>query len=334
VVHETLKAAPAERAFLLAHDRDPFNKWEAGRAYAMELLTRLAGAPDAEVDGEYLAALVAVADDGSLDPAFKALALGLPSEDEIIAHIAGEGLVPDPEAVHRARRTLTRAIAEALGDRVAALHAGNAVPGPYSPDAAAAGRRALRARALALRTALDPEAAQARAQYVAADNMTERMAALGLLVVRGRAEAALADFHARWQGDRLVIDKWFAVQGARTPPETAVETVERLTGHADFDWKNPNRFRSLIGAFAGGNPAGLHRADGAGYRLVVDWLIRLDPLNPQTTARLAATLGSWRMFDSGRQALIRGELERLAALPGLSRDTGEIVGRLLRVEPS
>ena len=328
------ETGPAERAFLLAHDPDAFNRWEAGRAYAMELLTRLAGAPDAQVDGEYLAAMAAVADEGGLDPAFKALVLGLPSEDETIAHIAGAGLTPDPLAVHHATRTLERAVATALGDRLAALHAANAVPGPYRPDAAAAGRRALRARALALLTALDPEASQAGADYAAAGNMTERMAALGLLVAEGRAQPALADFHARWRDDRLVIDKWFAVQASRTPPEAAVETVERLSRHADFDWKNPNRFHALIGAFASGNPAGLHRADGAGYRLVVDWLIRLDPLNPQTTARLAATLGTWRMFDAGRQARIRAELERLAALPGLSRDTAEIVGRLLRAEPS
>jgi aminopeptidase N len=247
--------------------------------------------------------------------------------------MAGAGLVPDPLAVHRSHRTLDRAIAEALGDRLAALHAANAVPGPYRPDAAAAGRRSLRGRALALLTALDPRGAAARAQYLAADDMTERMTALALLVAEGAAEAALADFHARWRGDRLVIDKWFAVQAARTPPAAAVETVERLSRHPDFDWRNPNRFRSLIGGFAS-NPAGLHRADGSGYRLVVDWLLRLDPVNPQTTARLAAALGTWRMFDAGRQALMRGELERLAALPGLSPDTGEIVGRLLRAEPS
>jgi aminopeptidase N len=105
--------------------------------------------------------------------------------------------------------------------------------------------------------------------------------------------------------------------------------VERLARHPDFDWRNPNRFRALIGSFAA-NPAGFHRADGAGYALVVDWLIRLDPVNPQTAARLAAGLGTWRMFDAGRQACMRTELERLAARPGLSRDTGEIVGRLLR----
>jgi aminopeptidase N len=109
-----------------------------------------------------------------------------------------------------------------------------------------------------------------------------------------------------------------------------VAAVEALSRHVDFDWRNPNRLRSLVGAFSLGNPAGFHAIDGRGYRFVVDWLVRLDPVNPQTTARLAAGLGSWRRFDAGRQALMRAQLERLAALPGLSRDTGEIVGRLLQ----
>jgi aminopeptidase N len=274
--------------------------------------------------------MAAVADDESLDPAFKALALGLPSEDEVIADIAAGGGVPDPLAVYRARLQLEAAVAAALGDRLPALYAAHAVAGPYSPDATAAGHRSLRARALRLMTALDPDAAAAAKQFDAADNMTERMVALGLLVARGRAESALAKFHADWANDRLVGDKWFAVQASLAPPESAVATVAALTRNPDFDWRNPNRFRSLIGAFASGNPAGFHAADGSGYSLVVDWLARLDPVNPQTTARLAATLGTWRMFDAERQALMRGELERLAALPGLSRDTGEIVGRLLQ----
>jgi aminopeptidase N len=323
-------AGAAERALLLAHDRDPFNRWEAGRAYAMALLARLAADDAAEADPEFLLAMAAVADDTALDPAFKALALGVPSVDEIIAHLAGAGLTPDPAAAYRARRALEAQVARALGTRLDALYAGHAVPGPYSPDARAAGHRALQAQALALLTALDPEAALAADQFRAADNMTERMTALALLVAAGRADPALAEFHAAWAHDRLVLDKWFAVQAAHAPPEAAAAVVERLTRHPDFDWRNPNRFRALIGTFAAGNPAGFHRADGAGYALVVDWLIRLDPVNPQTAARLTATLGTWRMFDQGRQALMREALERLRDLPGLSRDTGEIVGRLLR----
>jgi aminopeptidase N len=322
--------APEERALLLAHDPDPFNRWEAGRAYALAILTRLAQTPGAEPDPQFLAAMTAVADDPGLDPAFRALALGLPSDNEVIAHMSGAGLTPDPTAVHAARRKLTRRLAAALGPRCEALHAANAVPGPYAPDAAAAGRRALRARALALLCGRDDDPAPAAAQFAQARDMTETMAALSVLVAHGAAEDALAAFHARWRHDPLVADKWFAVQATLTPPEAAVETLSALARRPDFDWRNPNRFRALIGAFVAGNPAGFNRADGAGYRLATDWLIRLDPVNPQTTARIAANLGAWRMFCPERQGLMRTELQRLAALEGLSRDTAEIVGRLLR----
>ncbi len=203
------ETSPEERAFLLANDRDPFNKWEAGRAYALALLARRAVDPGATADRAWLDALVAVADDPTLDPAFIALALGLPSEDEIIAHVAAGSGTPDPVAIWHARRALEAEAAAALGPRLPALYADNAVPGPYSPDAAAAGHRALRARALALTTALDPDATQARAQFAVADNMTERMSALALLVAHGQAEEALARFHRDWAGrppgDRQVV---------------------------------------------------------------------------------------------------------------------------------
>ncbi|MFQ8431171.1 aminopeptidase N [Amaricoccus sp. W119] len=332
ILERSLKAE--DRAFLLAHDEDTFNKWEAGRGAALEAMTALAGDASAATDPGYVAALVTVADDTDLDPAFKALLLGLPSEEEVISHVAAQGGVPDPTRIHAAREALTVRIAEALGDRAEQLYRANAVEGPYAPDAAMAGRRALRARALAFLTARDPEAGAARAQFDSADNMTERMSALTLLVAHGAGDAALERFFADWRHDRLVIDKWFAVQAASTPPETAAETVARLTEHPDFEWRNPNRFRSVVGTFAMANPAGFHRADGAGYALFIDWMIRLDPFNPQTTARLTASLGNWRLFDERRQILLRGELERLAALEGLSRDTGEIVSRLLRTDAS
>ncbi|MBP7001980.1 aminopeptidase N [Amaricoccus sp.] len=322
----------AERARLIAHDADPFNRWEAGRAYALALLARAAAEPGAAPDAEFLAAMARLADDATLDPAYKALALGLPSQEDVIAHVAAAGAAPDPLAVHAARRGLEAALGAALGERLEALYAGNATPGPYSPDAAAAGRRALRARALGLIVARDGDPGPAAAQLEAADNMTETMSALSLLVLHGAAEDALAAFEARWRGDGLVIDKWFTAQAMLTPPGRAVEAVTALAARPDFDWRNPNRFRALVGAFAAGNPAGFHRADGAGYRFFADWLARLDPVNPQTTARTAVAFGTWRMFDAGRRAAMRGELERLAAVPGLSRDTGEIVARLLREE--
>lgn len=319
----------AERATLLAHESDPLNRWEAGRVYALDVLTALAENLAAPVDPAWLAAMTTLADDPRPDPAFKALALGLPGEEETVAHLARLGRTPDPMAAHRARRGAEAALGAALGARLEALHAENAVPGLYSPDAASAGKRALRARALGLICARDGHGGAARAAYAAAGDMTETMAALSLLVAWGEGAEALAAFHAAWAHDRLVVDKWFTVQAMLAPPETAVETVERLAARPDFDWRNPNRFRALVGAFAAGNLAGFHRADGAGYRFATDWLIRLDPANPQTAARVTNAFGTWRMFDAGRQALMRAELERLAATPGLSRDTGEIVGRLL-----
>ncbi|WP_424927935.1 aminopeptidase N [Amaricoccus tamworthensis] len=319
----------AERSFHLAHDVDPFNRWEAGHAHALDLLGRMSQDADVEPEAEYLEALCVVADDPQPDPAFRALALGLPTVQNVISDMAANEMVPDPLAIHEARTRLKKTIAETLGDRPERMYAENAVAGPYTPDATAAGHRALRARCLDFITALDPEAKAAAEQFDAADNMTERVGALTQLVAAGRGEDALARFYEDWRQDRLVMDKWFAVQATATPPEAAVATVERLTGHPDFDWKNPNRLRSLIASFAGGNAAGFHRPDGSGYRLLMDWLIRLDPVNPQTTARLTSLVGNWKIFDGQRQALIRTELERLASLDGLSKDTAEMVGRLL-----
>ncbi len=320
---------PADRALLIARDRDAFNRWEAARDYGLALLARMTAAPETQVDGAYLDAIAAAGTDAGASPAFRALLLALPSDGDVIAHVAEQGRAPDPEAANAAGRRLELAIAAALGPALADLHADNAAPGPYRPDAADAGRRALRNRALALMTALDPAAA-AQAQFDAADNMTERMAALSLLVRADRAEDALARFHADWRDDRLVLDKWFAVQAAATPPGRAVETVAALAAHPDFDWRNPNRFRALIATFAMANPAGLHRADGAGYALVTDWLIRLDPVNPQTAARVATAFGNWRIFDANRRARLRGELVRLAGRPSLSKDMSEIIGRILQ----
>ena len=158
--------------------------------------------------------------------------------------------------------------------------------------------------------------------------MTEQLGALGTLMSIGAGQSALDSFARQWDHDRLVMDKWFALQASRAKPADAVATVERLSKRDDFDWKVPNRFRSLIGAFTT-NAAGFHMASGAGYALVVDWLIQLDDLNPQTTARMTTAFETWRRYDADRQGMIRDQLERLRAKPALSRDTGEMVARIL-----
>ncbi|SLN27561.1 Aminopeptidase N [Pseudoruegeria aquimaris] len=320
------ESSNAERAFLLAHDTDPFNKWEAGRALAKDVLTRMIcdGAP---ADPAYLDALQRVARDDSLDPAFRALALRQPSEEDIAQTLFDAGRTPDPARIHDAAETLAQARAEALQDLLPRLYAEMHVPGPYSPDAKAAGKRALQNTVLGLLSRLDSGEA-ARRQYAAADNMTMQLGALASLLTIERGRAETAAFYDQWKADRLVMDKWFGLQVACAAPEAAAETARALTEHADFDWKNPNRFRAVFGSLAT-NPAGFHHESGAGYALLADWLIRLDPVNPQTTARMCSAFETWRRYDADRQGLIRAQLERILNQPGLSRDTTEMITRIL-----
>ena len=316
----------AERAFLLAHDTDPFNKWEAGRALARQgLLSMIRGG--AAPDAAYLEAAGTMARDDSLDPAFRALALGLPSQDDLAQAIADAGGTPDPDAIWDALEALKDARAAALAQTAQQLYRQYQVAAPYSPDAGQSGARSLANAALAMITRRDGGAA-AQVQYDTADNMTQQLAALGCLVQAGRGDEALAAFYAQWQGDRLVIDKWFSLQIACAAPAVAADVAERLTQNPDFTMKNPNRFRATLGALAG-SPAGFHHASGKGYKLLADWLIRLDPLNPQTTARMCSAFETWRRYDADRQKLIEAQLRRIAGQKGLSRDTAEMVGRIL-----
>ena len=320
----------AERAFLMAHDSDPFNRWEAGRAYAVDVALRmLAGAAP---DAAWLDALDALAGDESLDPAFRALALETPGEDELAREVFARGALADPAAIHAASRALRRAAGARLGATLERLHAAMAVPGPYSPDAEPAGRRALRNRALALLVARGTAAdlARAAAQFDAADNMSEQFPALAALVHADAPQAsdALAAFFDRWKDHPAVVDKWLTAQ-ATAPVADAAARVAALTAHPAFDWLNPNKFRALIGGFASGNPSRFHAADGSGYAFFADWLLKLDPRNPQTTARMAGAFETWKIYDEDRQRLIRAQLERIASAPGLSKDTADIVGRML-----
>ena len=320
------KTDQAERAFLLAHDTDPFNKWEAGRALAKDVLVGMIAegrAPSTRL----VEAMGAVLRDETLDPAFRALCLRLPGEDDLAQALADAGRVPDPAAIHAGREALARAIAEANAAALSAAYDALASSAPFSPDAGPAGRRALRLACLAFLNRIDG-GDRAAALFAGADNMTESAGALAALLDAGRGEAAITAFHDRWQGNRLVIDKWFMLQMMHGDPVCAPETARKLAAHPDFDWKNPNRFRALLGALAA-NHAGFHDASGAGYRFYADWLLRLDPVNPQTTARMTTAFETWGRYDADRQALIRAELERIAGQPGLSRNTGEMVGRIL-----
>jgi aminopeptidase N len=166
------------------------------------------------------------------------------------------------------------------------------------------------------------------AQFANADNMTQQQAALSYLLMIGKGQAQTVAFYDQWRDDRLVMDKWFRLQIGNAAPDRAVTITRELTTHPQFDWQNPNRFRAVFGALAG-HPAGFHDPSGAGYDLLADWLIKLDPVNPQTTAVMAKRFDSWPQFGPERQAQMRAALGRIAAADGLSRDTTEIVMRIL-----
>ena len=321
------RAVPAaERAFLLAHDTDPFNRWEAGRSLAKEVLARMITEGAAPLSA-FLDGMAAIAFDDSLDPAFRALALRLPGEDDMAATLSQSGRTPDPARIHAARKALAQAVADRLAPGLPGLEAAMRVPGAFSAEAGPAGKRALRLAALSNLTRLDGGAA-AQAAFAGATNMTESFGALAILLDNGLGAPELAAFEAKWCADRLVMDKWFAVQVSMAAPEAAAETVNRLTARSDFDMRNPNRFRAVLGALTG-NHAGFHHESGAGYRLLADWLIRLDGLNPQTAARMSTAFETWPRYDADRQAMIRAELARILAAPGLSRDLSEMAGRML-----
>jgi aminopeptidase N len=317
---------PGALAHLLAHDTDPVARWDAGNRLAFDVLTRMvaAGTPP---DPAWLGALAPVLGDDGLDPTYRALMLRLPGDDRLAAHLAHQDIIPDPDAIRAASQQARKALATRHVDAFRALVAGLAAPGPFSPDAASAGRRALRNAALGYVTLTDDGRA-ARAAFANADNMTDRMGALHALLAINQGDEELDRFLARFRSDPLVMDGWFSAQAQHATPELGVDTVARLAGLPEFDWTNPNRFRALFGGFAG-NHAAFHRADGAGYDLLADWLIRLDARNPQFAARMSTAFESWQRYDPARQALMRTALNRIAQRPGLSRDMTEMTGRML-----
>ncbi len=315
----------AERALLLAHDTDPFNRWQAGDDLARDSLLAMIR-DGADADPAYLDALKSLLGDETLDPAFRALVLSAPSQDDLAQTLFEAGDTPDPDTIRKASVALHVAKANHMPDLLQQLYDRHQVAGPYRPDAAPAAARALANSALYLLSRLDG-GALAQRQFDRADNMTQQLAGFGALLQAGSGANATEAFYAQWKHDRLVIDKWFSIQIFHAQPEDTVTLTQKLTQHPDFDMKNPNRFRSVFNALAG-SPAGFHHASGAGYALLADWLIRLDPVNPQITARMCSAFETWKRYDRDRQAMILAQLARIADTPGLSRNTTEMITRI------
>lgn len=319
-------------AFLMAHDSDAFNRWEAGQRLATRRLLALTKA--AQQAGSALSVDVALSDslraslnDQALDPAFRETVLTLPAETVIAEQME----VIDPQAIHTARRFLRLSLAQDLRQDFGAIYKANQTEGAYSPDAASCGKRALKNLALSYLAELDDAEAHAlaQAQYDAANNMTDRMASLAALAnsqAPGKAEA-LARFYSDFEQEPLVIDKWFSLQAmART---TDVAAVRTLMKHPAFSIKNPNRARSLIFSFCNGNPSRFHAADGSGYAYWAEQVIALDAINPQVAARLARSLDRWRKYAPALQEKMRAALQQVADTAKLSKDTREVVTKSL-----
>jgi aminopeptidase N len=324
VVIEADRSA-ADLAFLSAHDDDPFGRYEAMQQLMVDTLVA-AVATGSTDHAPVIDAIKNTLTSNALDPAFVAEAIMVPSE----AFIGDQMLVVDPDAIHAARDALRADLGKALDEhwRAAyAAHAGDAFE--YSP--AAKGARRLRNVALGFiaSSGAGDAAKLAFAQFEAADNMTDRQAALGVLANGTSPEriAALDIFYNRYRDDALVLDKWFTTQALAMRGDTW-EAVRELERHADFTLNNPNRVRALVGAFSV-NQQQFHIASGEGYRFLADIIIALDPINPQTAAKLAPPLGRWRRFDEARQKLMRRELQRIVDTPGLSKDVFEQASKSL-----
>ncbi|HXH54088.1 MAG TPA: aminopeptidase N [Sphingomicrobium sp.] len=316
---------PGELEKLAASDSDPFARFEA--LQDMMLRALIAGARGEAADfGPIVRAVGDTLRSNALDPAFKGEAILLPPES-----LVGDRMdMVDPDAVHSAREALRAAIGSSLRDELLTAHRAGDVDGSdLRPHAK--GVRRLRTVALGLLAAGDSGegAALAKAQFDAADNMTDRQGALGILVSLDAPErtAALDAFYDRFRSDSLVLDKWFALQAAAQRAET-VDEVERLATHEDFTLSNPNRLRALAGSFAM-NQWAFHHPSGRGYRFVSNMILAADKLNPQVAARLVPPLGRWRRFEPGRASLMRSELERIVATPGLSKDVFEQASKSL-----
>jgi aminopeptidase N len=318
--------------FLAAHDSDPFVRWESGQQYATSVLLEMIPAwrrgETPIVDPALIEAMAATLSSADGDPAFVAETLALPGE----AFLADQMPVADIDGIHAVRDTVRAAIGSALAGPLRSTYDRLAGKGRYSIDGPAMGRRSLRNTCLGYLVAGgDPDGVPlAKAQFDAGQNMTDVLAALGVLSMVDCPErtAALAAFHAAWRDDALVLDKWFAIQ-AMSPLPNAVHAVRALAAHPDFDLRNPNRVRALVGSFASGNQVRFHDASGGGYRFLADTIIRLDPTNGQVAARMVSPLGQWRRVDPARQGLMQAELRRILALEGLTTNTFEMASKSL-----
>lgn len=315
---------PENRLLLMTYDSDLFNRYDVGQQYALDSMLRMVQNKNMTPEQDVINALGSYLTQPNLDKAFLARAIVLPTENDLIDRLD----TVDLDTVVAVRQAMRQAFADTYTQDLLRLYHDNQVPGPYSPEAEPAAQRALKNVALGY-LALTQHRDLAWEQYQSADNLTDRLAALNILVNNGlpHKEEALADFYKRYDGDDLVLNKWFVIQ-ARDPVADALAVVRGLINHPVFDYKNPNKVRSVIGAFSG-NLTAFNRADGEGYRFFAGQCALVDKLNPHLSARLLTAFARFKKFDSARKAAARLALEGLLAIPDLSTNARETVERIL-----
>ena len=317
-----------ELMFLMRYDSDDFNRWDAAQSLAQRIILGLVNGAISKVPQGFIDAMAHVLEDRQSDKALLAEVLTLPSE----SYLGDLMATVDVAGIHAAREQVRQVLASALKDRLLAIYRQNREEGGYKIEHAAIARRALKNTCLGYLAQLDDDEARqlCLAQFSSGNNMTDVMAALTALTHSDGDERseALAAFEARWRGDPLVMDKWFAVQAVSKRPKT-LDEVKSLMRHPAFSMRNPNKVRSLIGAFCSANLIGFHKVDGSGYRFLADRVLELDPLNPQVASRMLRLMSRWQRYDGQRQRLMKQELERILAAEGLSKDVFEIASKSL-----
>ena len=321
-----------ELAFLLSFDTDTFNRWEAGQQLAgqviAELITDFQNGHELKINPIIIKAFKQILDQSWDDLSYFSLLLSLPSE----TYLGEQMQVVDVEAIHKAREFVLLSLAEALQSKFKNLYLQNNREESGLFDAGAIGRRRIKNVCLAYLGRLEQTEIQqwSQQQFISAKNMTDQMAALAVVVnsLHPAKQECLASFYQQWKEEALVIDKWFALQASSHNSDTFA-VVQALMQHPAFDLKNPNRVRSLIGAFSQANPLHFHAANGQGYQFLADQIIALNTLNPQVASRMLSALTSWRRYDPGRQALIKAELERIIATEDVSKDVYEVASKSL-----
>lgn len=327
-----------ELAFLAARDGDTYNRWSAGQLLAERRLLDLVAAVEAGghlgLDPHWASTFAAVLDDQGVDHALQALLLRVPTEKLLAQQMHRRGKAADTDAIHEARNFARRAVAASMRGALQATYEALAETAAYDPSAEQAGKRSLRNGCLALLSSLEGDdiTATIRRQLESAQNMTDRLAALGSLVDSGRdAQDALESFYEEFREQPLVIDQWFGVQAAN-PNGDAVSRVRELVRHPDFDYALPNRVYAVVSTFCSANQVHFHRADGAGYEFLADQVLTLDAKNPQLAGKLTTLFSRWRLVGAARQALARAAMERVLNSPKVSAPVHELLTKTLAPE--